>query len=59
MNKYTTCYLCEEIVYLYKAYSNNCSDNFFNNHRAITKQNFILCPPCYRTLFVYKLLKLK
>ncbi|AIZ48678.1 asb121 [Agrotis segetum nucleopolyhedrovirus B] len=47
-NKYANCFLCDEIVYLYKRYSNKSSDNFFARYRAVVKENMIFCLVCYR-----------
>ncbi|ACI28833.1 agip132 [Agrotis ipsilon multiple nucleopolyhedrovirus] len=58
-NKYANCYLCEEIVYLYKKYSNKSSDDFFNRYRAVVKQNTIFCVICYKNIFVHKYITIK
>jgi hypothetical protein len=53
-NKYASCLLCEQIVYIYKTYSNKSSDRFFDKYRAVVKNDIILCIACYHEVFVYK-----
>ncbi|ACI47486.1 unknown [Spodoptera litura nucleopolyhedrovirus II] len=54
MNRYSKCFLCEEIVYLHKKYTNKPSDNFFNRYRAIVKHNTVLCIECYKHIYNIK-----
>ena len=51
MNRYSKCVLCEEIVYLYKKYTNKPSDKFFDNYRAVVKNDYIFCVLCYRHIY--------
>ncbi|QEI03553.1 hypothetical protein [Spodoptera cosmioides nucleopolyhedrovirus] len=50
-NRYSKCFLCEEIVYLHKKYTNKPSDNFFEKYRAIVKNNTVFCLACYRYIY--------
>ncbi|AKN81066.1 hypothetical protein [Lonomia obliqua multiple nucleopolyhedrovirus] len=53
-NKYASCYICSEIVYLYKKRSINStfsSNIFYKRRMAIVKNGFVLCSRCYTELF--------
>nr|AFS51985.1 DekiORF108 [Dendrolimus kikuchii nucleopolyhedrovirus] len=53
-SKYAACYLCEEVVYLYKKVlanaSTSASTEFYRRHMAIVRRGFVLCPRCHREL---------
>ncbi|AXS67699.1 ac43-like protein [Cryptophlebia peltastica nucleopolyhedrovirus] len=59
INRYTSCFLCNEIVYSFRQYSNKSSDFFFNKHRSVCKSSVYFCLKCYRDLYVKKVVKLK
>ncbi|ANF29743.1 ORF-95 [Catopsilia pomona nucleopolyhedrovirus] len=48
-NKYANCYLCDEIVYLYKKQFSNLSaaaNAFYRQHMAIIRNGFVICSRC-------------
>jgi formylmethanofuran dehydrogenase subunit E len=53
-NRYGSCLLCEQIVYLHKKYSNKSCDQFFNRYRAVIKNNKVLCIVCYKEVYINK-----
>ncbi|ACH88657.1 hypothetical protein HaMNV_gp135 [Helicoverpa armigera multiple nucleopolyhedrovirus] len=57
-NRYGSCLLCEQIVYINKRYSNKGSDQFFNRFRAVLKHNRVLCITCYREVYINKYIKM-
>lgn len=47
MAMHATCYLCDEIVYLFKKECKNPSTNsFYKRHLAVVRSGFILCGSC-------------
>ncbi|USC25895.1 hypothetical protein [Palpita vitrealis nucleopolyhedrovirus] len=50
MNRYATCYICDELVYLFKVQCNNTlitlSSMFYQRRFAIVKNGIVLCRRC-------------
>ncbi|AUV65389.1 hypothetical protein [Alphabaculovirus myunipunctae] len=59
MNIYANCFLCEQFVYIHKRYSNQASDLFFDRYRSVVKNEIVYCIPCYRDVYVFKVIKLR
>ncbi|ABL75983.1 Mv-ORF31 peptide [Maruca vitrata nucleopolyhedrovirus] len=47
--RYATCYICDELVYLFKKTFSSMSPSaaaFYQRHMAIVKNGIVLCPRC-------------
>lgn len=47
--RYATCYVCDELVYLFKKTFSNMSPSaaaFYQRRMAIVKNGIVLCPRC-------------
>ncbi|ABF47376.1 ac43-like protein [Clanis bilineata nucleopolyhedrovirus] len=54
-NQYTCCYICGEMLYLYKKYhKRQASNSFFDKRRVIKRNMRCFCTTCYKDIFLYK-----
>ncbi|AVA31188.1 ac43 [Oxyplax ochracea nucleopolyhedrovirus] len=52
-SKYSVCYLCDDVVYLFKKQFANTSSSaaaFYRQRMAVIKNGYVLCPRCHSSL---------